>query len=862
MASTNRITPLSSLLPASVIDQTVFVVDADALGSHTNMKIAQHSTVQESCRFHCRSFFELKWLRLAVLLLGVANLRADLLPNNFWVNPTFEVGTNLDQPDGTLASWNRGGNATNICQISTNNFVSVGHSLAVVDSEGGDLYGEWYADVALGDRVTSGDTLDLQWYELYNLSGPEMRVSVLFLNGAGGIVGQSHFVTTGTTSAGWVSTVEDSTFTKRNASVSVPLGAVKMRCSLVSGGSGSVTGIMLIDDFSVARAAVPNLLFGNFWINPSFEQGTNLDLKTGSPENWFRGGNRTNFCQVTTNNFSSASHALALIDNTAGDFYGEWYADVALSGNASPGDTLNLQWFEMYSLTEPEMRLTVTFFDAADKNVGESHFVTSGTKSSGWKGTIANSTFTKRNGSVLVPPNASKMRCSLVSGGSGAVNGQIVIDDLSVARVTPVISGNLWDNSSFESGNNLNQPNGVPANWNRRGSEPSIAQVTTNNSASPSHALAVLDSNPNGSGEWYADVTLGDHAHTGDLLDVRWSQMHGITNGEMRVTVGFLSANGAVLTEKVFPVTGASPGWLGTIAGSPFVKVNQEVAVPAGATKIRVVLASGGPPETVGSLVLDDLTVAVHPPSVLTGNFFPNPTLEEGEQLDNPKGALPAGIWTRGGSDASIDQVSAENSVSATHALALIDNNTDGYGEWYGFFTLVGVNPGDSLDLQWFQLYSTTNGGMRLSLAFTDADNNQLANRDFNMSGQSPGWQGTIPNSSFEKQNQQLTVPEGAAKLRVNFASGGSSGVTGVALIDDLSVRISKLSITGVTLDSSGVTLSWNSAPDKTYTLEFGTVLGTWTQLVTGVPSAGLSTSYLDSVVHAGNAGFYRVIQE
>ena len=52
--------------------------------------------------------------------------------------------------------------------------------------------------------------------------------------------------------------------------------------------------------------------------------------------------------------------------------------------------------------------------------------------------------------------------------------------------------------------------------------------------------------------------------------------------------------------------------------------------------------------------------------------------------------------------------------------------------------------PGDVLDFQWFQLYSTTNGGMRLTFAFTDAGNGQLESHDNNVSGDSPGWRGSV----------------------------------------------------------------------------------------------------------------------
>src|SRR5258708_6996333 len=149
----------------------------------------------------------------------------------------------------------------------------------------------------------------------------------------------------------------------------------------------------------------------------------------------------------------------------------------------------------MDNVLGPEMGLSGLFFNAGENVVGETHFVTSNTTNSGWRGTIANSTFMKRNGSLLVPPGAVKMRCSLVSGGPGTLTGVMIIDDLSVARVVPLVSGNFWLNSTFASVNNLDLPNGTPANWNRGGSDESIDQVTTNNSTSSRHALAVVDDN-------------------------------------------------------------------------------------------------------------------------------------------------------------------------------------------------------------------------------------------------------------------------------------------------------------------------------------------------------------------------------
>ena len=215
---------------------------------------------------------------------------------------------------------------------------------------------------------------------------------------------------------------------------------------------------------------------------------------------------------------------------------------------------------------------------------------------------------------------------------------------------------------------------------------------------------------------------------------------------------------------------------------------------------MRFALVSGGPELATGVLVIDDLSAAVHvvpplPPTVLAGNFFPNPTFEEGVQLDNPTLGIPAGGWNRGGSSSLIDQVTTNNWTSATHSLELLDNDTGNYGEWYMFFNLSGlVTNNDAVDIQWFQLYSVTNGQMRLSFAFLDTNSATLFSIDNNTSpnGTNAGWQGSVgPPSTFDQEFQRLAVPVGTTQLRVNFASGGASSVTGVMLIDDLSVRLS-----------------------------------------------------------------------
>jgi hypothetical protein len=69
-------------------------------------------------------------LALLAVMSSLLVAKADYLPNNFWPNPGFEVGTNLDQTNGVPAGWIANGDDPTICQVTTNNSVSPTHALA------------------------------------------------------------------------------------------------------------------------------------------------------------------------------------------------------------------------------------------------------------------------------------------------------------------------------------------------------------------------------------------------------------------------------------------------------------------------------------------------------------------------------------------------------------------------------------------------------------------------------------------------------------------------------------------------------------------------------------------------------------
>ena len=92
-----------------------------------------------------------------------------LLAGNFWPNATFEEGENLDQPDGTVNGWSRGGSDPDIDQVSAENFVSPGHAL-IVNDQNQEAFSEWFSDLPLEGKASAGDLLQLQWFEIYSVS--------------------------------------------------------------------------------------------------------------------------------------------------------------------------------------------------------------------------------------------------------------------------------------------------------------------------------------------------------------------------------------------------------------------------------------------------------------------------------------------------------------------------------------------------------------------------------------------------------------------------------------------------------------------------------------------------------------------
>ncbi|SPE52218.1 putative Integral membrane sensor signal transduction histidine kinase [Verrucomicrobia bacterium] len=190
-------------------------------------------------------------------------------------------------------------------------------------------------------------------------------------------------------------------------------------------------------------------------------------------------------------------------------------------------------------------------------------------------------------------------------------------------------------------------------------------------------------------------------------FDKEWRE----AGGEMRLNVRFLDAAGNTVSAQDFFAKGESVGWAGAVRRSRFDRRSERVKAPERAVRMQIELFSGGPEQTVGIMVIDDLSVSMA--SATNGNaeaLLFSSRLEEGRDLDQPL-AVPRG-WMRDGSKPSAALLLRADDYKPLHVLAVVDTDPNTWGAWRTDpESSVPVHPGDTLLLQWNEMYSIGWGG-------------------------------------------------------------------------------------------------------------------------------------------------------
>jgi signal transduction histidine kinase len=90
----------------------------------------------------------------------------------------------------------------------------------------------------------------------------------------------------------------------------------------------------------------------------------------------------------------------------------------------------------------------------------------------------------------------------------------------------------------------------------------------------------------------------------------------------------------------------------------------------------------------------------------------------------------------------------------------------------------------DGYDHEWHESV----GQMFLAVRFLDEAGEQIARKIWNVTGESPGWQGELASATLNHRREMLVVPAGAARFQVSISSGGPAGTVGIYVVDGLVV--------------------------------------------------------------------------
>ena len=179
--------------------------------------------------------------------------------------------------------------------------------------------------------------IDERWQE------SELGMSLILqaLDAQNNVIGQSLFAISDR-SAGWQTTLEDSSMTRRVEPVYIPAGTAKIKLTL-SSGSPDTTGFFAIDYLGLHP---PGRSASSLLDNGVFEYNANTTSIAGTPPRWQRNGTDPAIARLS---MRIASPALALVDGEQSK-HGEWSTIQDLPPKSPRNATYSLSWYGAHNV--------------------------------------------------------------------------------------------------------------------------------------------------------------------------------------------------------------------------------------------------------------------------------------------------------------------------------------------------------------------------------------------------------------------------------------------------------------------------------------------------------------------------------
>lgn len=192
-----------------------------------------------------------------------------------------------------------------------------------------------------------------------------------------------------------------------------------------------------------------------------------------------------------------------------------------------------------------------------------------------------------------------------------------------------------------------------------------------------------------------------------DGYDSVWHEM----GSEMSLTVRFYNNTGDQIGQNVYRVNGESTGWTGSLKNSQQAHRRETLVVPPQATRLLVVISSAGPPDAIGIYVVANLLVLKSSGS--TGNVVLLQSPFDNDRGDHSNDDVPVG-WMHDGTRPSMARIVKIGQDPQTKAFAILDEDLTSHGEWHNILQSAPVvTPGDSLVVEWNEMYSIGLGSFR-----------------------------------------------------------------------------------------------------------------------------------------------------
>jgi len=189
----------------------------------------------------------------------------------------------------------------------------------------------------------------------WNIGGGAMFLVVRFYDSAGNIVARNDFEVRGE-SPGWRNNLTDSALTHRRETVVVPPGAARLLVIVSSAGPQATEGVYIVSDLTVSTGSSnspPKVLLQ--FPNRQFHKD---DTSSLSPDIWVRDGISPSMAKIIELGDAPTIKALEILDDDPLG-HAEWHNSLELAPTVTPGESIIVEWNEMFSIGECGARWSI-----------------------------------------------------------------------------------------------------------------------------------------------------------------------------------------------------------------------------------------------------------------------------------------------------------------------------------------------------------------------------------------------------------------------------------------------------------------------------------------------------------------------